>query len=464
MNVKNNLLNENQCQFMMKKKKLMLALEMFTNESIKEYYKEFCSSFGLIMNTADSFKFGFSSGSRKQSRNTTPSEDSSSLERWENKNEIGVKFYNIKELDEFIDYFGETEESSLVNICIAILNDPDFQGFVDTQFKVILYRNCQLKTYIVELFNSLPFDYENLNKCFKKLHNIFHEKGNLNYYDLDILKKKIHLEILALLNKITIKMKSIAELYGARIALLEEFNSKLVKQKIKLTNAIHDVDEELRNATLNAYHKMAMDMTEENEMFKLFSRYSTLKNMTEADNSDFEDDMDEDEEDETSSSINDVENESGNISTTIQSPECYIDISSTGSAFSVTPIVSPKIDTKNTLEVNSIKRKPGKIKKLTKGEDDIEIEGLTKRVIGKGKKSNQLDLATLAEMNAAPDEPRYCLCDRVSYGDMVGCDNEKCTLEWFHFECVGLRSKPKGKWYCPLCRDDKPTSLKKVRN
>ena len=23
-----------------------------------------------------------------------------------------------------------------------------------------------------------------------------------------------------------------------------------------------------------------------------------------------------------------------------------------------------------------------------------------------------------------PNEPRYCLCNDVSYGDMVGCDNE----------------------------------------
>ncbi len=31
---------------------------------------------------------------------------------------------------------------------------------------------------------------------------------------------------------------------------------------------------------------------------------------------------------------------------------------------------------------------------------------------------------------------------------MIKCDNEKCTIEWFHFKCVGLNSFPKGKWYC----------------
>ncbi|XP_041359224.1 inhibitor of growth protein 1-like [Gigantopelta aegis] len=59
-----------------------------------------------------------------------------------------------------------------------------------------------------------------------------------------------------------------------------------------------------------------------------------------------------------------------------------------------------------------------------------------------------------------PDEPTYCLCNQVSYGEMIGCDNDKCVIEWFHFNCVGLTYKPKGKWYCPNCRGDKPTVKK----
>jgi hypothetical protein len=53
-----------------------------------------------------------------------------------------------------------------------------------------------------------------------------------------------------------------------------------------------------------------------------------------------------------------------------------------------------------------------------------------------------------------PNEPTYCLCNQVSFGEMIGCDNEECSIEWFHFQCVGLTSKPKGKWYCPICRQD----------
>ncbi|CAG5077722.1 Similar to Ing3: Inhibitor of growth protein 3 (Mus musculus) [Cotesia congregata] len=50
-----------------------------------------------------------------------------------------------------------------------------------------------------------------------------------------------------------------------------------------------------------------------------------------------------------------------------------------------------------------------------------------------------------------PNEPRYCICDQVSYGDMVACDNADCPREWFHYPCVGITASPKGKWYCPQC-------------
>ncbi|KAG1669415.1 Inhibitor of growth protein 5 [Nymphon striatum] len=55
------------------------------------------------------------------------------------------------------------------------------------------------------------------------------------------------------------------------------------------------------------------------------------------------------------------------------------------------------------------------------------------------------------DMPVDPNEPTYCLCHQVSYGEMIGCDNPDCPIEWFHFACVGLTTKPKGKWFCPKC-------------
>ncbi|KAH8202631.1 hypothetical protein TruAng_003232 [Truncatella angustata] len=50
---------------------------------------------------------------------------------------------------------------------------------------------------------------------------------------------------------------------------------------------------------------------------------------------------------------------------------------------------------------------------------------------------------------------KYCLCQHVSYGDMVACDNPDCPYEWFHWNCVGLKSEPEGRWFCPECREQR---------
>lgn len=48
------------------------------------------------------------------------------------------------------------------------------------------------------------------------------------------------------------------------------------------------------------------------------------------------------------------------------------------------------------------------------------------------------------------DEPRYCYCNEVSYGNMIACDNDSCPREWFHLPCVNLDKVPAGrsKWFC----------------
>ncbi|KAK3383093.1 inhibitor of growth proteins N-terminal histone-binding-domain-containing protein [Lasiosphaeria ovina] len=53
----------------------------------------------------------------------------------------------------------------------------------------------------------------------------------------------------------------------------------------------------------------------------------------------------------------------------------------------------------------------------------------------------------------AGDDKKYCLCQNVSFGDMVACDNDDCPYEWFHWGCVGLKSEPNGKWFCPECAE-----------
>lgn len=97
-----------------------------------------------------------------------------------------------------------------------------------------------------------------------------------------------------------------------------------------------------------------------------------------------------------------------------------------------------------------------------------------KRKSGRGQTSTNTQQAAAAAAVAAaardetpppeeaidPDEPTYCLCDQISFGEMILCDNDLCPIEWFHFSCVSLMSKPKGKWFCPNCRGDRPSVMK----
>lgn len=46
----------------------------------------------------------------------------------------------------------------------------------------------------------------------------------------------------------------------------------------------------------------------------------------------------------------------------------------------------------------------------------------------------------------------YCQCPYDEVSEMIACDGKDCTIEWFHFECVGIMVPPKGKWFCPDCR------------
>ncbi|CAJ0937450.1 unnamed protein product, partial [Mesorhabditis belari] len=86
------------------------------------------------------------------------------------------------------------------------------------------------------------------------------------------------------------------------------------------------------------------------------------------------------------------------------------------------------------LEPSSLKRKPASSRKEKKNEDYKAIR-----------------MANISDMPIDPNEPRYCTCNQVSFGEMVGCDNKNCKVEWFHFQCVGLTEPPTGKWFCEAC-------------
>lgn len=58
-------------------------------------------------------------------------------------------------------------------------------------------------------------------------------------------------------------------------------------------------------------------------------------------------------------------------------------------------------------------------------------------------------------LDSSGEEPRYCYCQQVSYGEMVACDADDCPREWFHLECVGLGRAPgkNARWFCEECKE-----------
>ncbi|KAI1274455.1 hypothetical protein F5Y07DRAFT_214397 [Xylaria sp. FL0933] len=80
------------------------------------------------------------------------------------------------------------------------------------------------------------------------------------------------------------------------------------------------------------------------------------------------------------------------------------------------------------------------------------------RVVDEDAKSGHGD----DEGEVDADEPLYCYCNGVSYGEMVACDADDCQREWFHLDCVGLKAAPPSnmKWYCDNCKDRIKTGKK----
>lgn len=121
----------------------------------------------------------------------------------------------------------------------------------------------------------------------------------------------------------------------------------------------------------------------------------------------------------------------------------------------------------------STRKKPPPKGEVTAAEDGQKTVTNVKRAQGsKNKKKKKAEEEPEAVDDIDPDEPRYCICDDVSYGPMISCDNNvsvygvglldivfnriQCDKEWFHMPCMNMTEADipsrRSKWYCPDCR------------
>ena len=54
----------------------------------------------------------------------------------------------------------------------------------------------------------------------------------------------------------------------------------------------------------------------------------------------------------------------------------------------------------------------------------------------------------LEERSLNHSAEKFCFCQDIAHGEMVLCENEACTIGWFHFSYGGLQLPPVGLWYC----------------
>ena len=137
---------------------------------------------------------------------------------------------------------------------------------------------------------------------------------------------------------------------------------------------------------------------------------------------------------------------------------------------SSTPIIPPPVATAVTTTKSGRASKPSTpalvstfaeasaVRSRPSRNTDIAATTTAKRSHKKGASSVSASAVALAAKLAAAEEahssapededegeePRYCYCNNVSYGEMVACDADGCVREWFHLGCVGLKVAPKG--------------------
>jgi hypothetical protein len=95
--------------------------------------------------------------------------------------------------------------------------------------------------------------------------------------------------------------------------------------------------------------------------------------------------------------------------------------------------------------------------------DDEETLIMDVKPINKTLKKKRRSVSLIKSLDTAlpqsiVEEETYCFCRLGSFGNMIGCDNEECPIEWFHYTCVGLTEPPRGSWYCPTCALKTPVS------
>ena len=96
---------------------------------------------------------------------------------------------------------------------------------------------------------------------------------------------------------------------------------------------------------------------------------------------------------------------------------------------------------------------------LAKSEQFIKV-AILPEILGKWYSKEPIMKPDEGENNGAQNNEvcqlaLWCYCRKVESGEMIGCDDTKCPIQWFHTSCLRITKIPRGRWFCPDCRKQK---------
>ncbi|TIA87708.1 hypothetical protein E3P99_03014 [Wallemia hederae] len=91
--------------------------------------------------------------------------------------------------------------------------------------------------------------------------------------------------------------------------------------------------------------------------------------------------------------------------------------------------------------------------KPEESEEEQSMDGLDADSISDSTKNGAITDQTGEQSNDQDeDDAAYCYCQKKSYGNMIGCENDDCPIQWFHFGCVNIKPPEPDVWFCSECK------------
>lgn len=85
------------------------------------------------------------------------------------------------------------------------------------------------------------------------------------------------------------------------------------------------------------------------------------------------------------------------------------------------------------------------VPKLSKGEGEFSLLTVCRVGVSVQSLITGRDLGVCDQMLGYCGSPKATISKENS--SLTGCSSsQQCSIEWFHFACVGLTTKPRGKW------------------